>query len=64
MSFVLRAPGPVGPPPSPPAEVLPYPRCEHPAEEVRQRRQSNGVLVAVRQCLTCGGFLGAVAKAK
>ncbi len=63
-SFILKVPGNVGPPPSPtPTEPTVYPRCEHPRLDVRKKLQSNGVWVAARQCVTCGGHCGAVKKA-
>lgn len=63
-SWILRVPGSAGPPPvqqfSAPA---PLPRCEHPRVDARQRKQVNGIVVAVRQCVTCGGHCGNVPKA-
>jgi hypothetical protein len=37
--------------------------CLHPTTHICRKRQSNGVLVYVRQCLTCGRNRGNVAKA-
>jgi predicted HNH restriction endonuclease len=37
--------------------------CRHGQTEVRRRTQTNGVQVAVRQCLRCGSNCGAVSKA-
>lgn len=61
MSFVLRTPGPVGPPPSDPPRVVEFPRCGHERTDVRKRVQANG-LVAARQCVACGAYCGAVKK--
>lgn len=61
MGFVLRVPGPVGPPPADPPRVVEFPRCGHERTEVRKRVQQNG-LFAVRQCLLCGSNCGAVKK--
>lgn len=63
-SWILRVPGPVGPPPKPVAVApAPLPRCEHTRVDVRQRKQVNGIVVAVRQCVACGGHCGNVPKA-
>ena len=45
-------------PPQPPSEIT----CDHHDTEIRRRKQSNGVVVYVRQCLRCGSNRGAVAK--
>ncbi len=63
--FVLRVPGPVGPPPPrhvPLPDTSDPPRCDHPRTEVRRMRQSNGVFVARTQCLTCGAGIQNVRK--
>lgn len=36
--------------------------CEHEQTQIVRRRQSNGVLILVRQCVRCGHNRGAVAK--
>ena len=59
MSSPIRVPGGTAQPTSPPAE---HARCNHERVEVRKRTQSNGVLIAARQCLACGSNLGAVPK--
>lgn len=61
VSFILKVPGPAGLPPE--RKPCSFPTCDHPKVEVRRRTQGNGVVVAVRQCLACGGNCGAVPKA-
>ncbi len=63
MSFVIRVPGPVGPPPQSRAEYPREPDCEHPTVEVRGKAQRNGVIPS-RQCTVCGAHLGYVPKAQ
>lgn len=60
----IQVPGHPGPPPKRPeiTELPALPSCEHPSTEVRRFRQSNGVLVARVQCLTCGSGLSNVRK--
>lgn len=36
--------------------------CDHPATEIRERKQSNGRVYYAQQCTTCGKHLGAVGK--
>jgi 5-methylcytosine-specific restriction endonuclease McrA len=61
VAFILRTPESAGPPPE--RKAVEYGRCDHPRVEVRRRTQTNGVVVAVRQCLDCGSNRGATPKA-
>lgn len=45
-----------------PPDYSDAPRCEHPHSAVRRLTQANGVVVARRQCSTCGDNLGVVKK--
>lgn len=60
MGFPIQVPGGLPFPDEP--QYPSFPRCEHQRVDVRKRRQSNNVLVAVRQCVTCGANCGAVRK--
>lgn len=65
-SFVMRVPGPVGPPPEQP--VMPdysnAPRCAHPESEIRRDNHPTVGIRFRRQCLTCGHGMGLVGKEK
>ena len=64
LSFVLRTPGAVGPPPQRPEIGQPAdaPKCDHSETDLRRMRRADGVWVARPQCLVCGHGLQFVKK--